>query len=287
MLPGLIEAWCIWKRKLEKRAYENMRSGQVNSTGAVKTQYTYGPFGNTTSSGTSSSNAFEYAGRENDGSGLYYYRARYYNPVLARFISEDPAGMSGSGTNLYGYVGNDPGDESDPSGLWSTRAHRALIRHAFNGCNVSAQETKAIEDASEQFDSDTGLSEDWAFAHSMRAPGQSVADAVSRRNAWISEELKFAREDYGLGNTSNALTEFGQGIHTVMDQTSPAHTDANGDPITWCYPAGCLDNDNFGKHPFSEGVSDITQAIYDIEDQALRDAFFFMTGRKLSCRYTK
>ena len=89
----------------------------TDSTGAVKTQYTYEPFGNTTSSGTSSTNAFEYAGRENDGSGMYYYRARYYSASLQRFIGEDPLDFGGGDANLYVYVGNDPLDDDDPFGL--------------------------------------------------------------------------------------------------------------------------------------------------------------------------
>ena len=58
---------------------------------------------------------FQYAGRENDGNGLYFYRARYYNPAFGRFISEDPAGFRG-GVNRYAYVANDPITFSDPSG---------------------------------------------------------------------------------------------------------------------------------------------------------------------------
>src|SRR5207247_7932556 len=37
-----------------------------------------------------SSNPFQYTGRENDATGLFHYRARYYNPAMQRFISEDP-----------------------------------------------------------------------------------------------------------------------------------------------------------------------------------------------------
>src|SRR5262249_10209764 len=44
----------------------------------------------------------------NDGTGLYYYRARYYSPVLQRFISEDPIAFAGGDTNLYMYVRGDP-----------------------------------------------------------------------------------------------------------------------------------------------------------------------------------
>lgn len=50
-------------------------------------------------------------------SGSLFYRARYYNPATGRFISEDPIGFTGSGTNLYGYASNNPIDLIDPSGL--------------------------------------------------------------------------------------------------------------------------------------------------------------------------
>jgi RHS repeat-associated protein len=88
----------------------------TDANGAVQTQYTYGPFGATTATGATSGNSFEFTGRENDGTGLYYYRARYYSPTLQRFISEDPIGFGG-GLNFYGYVGNDPTGRIDPLGL--------------------------------------------------------------------------------------------------------------------------------------------------------------------------
>lgn len=92
----------------------------TDSTGALQTQYTYEPFGNTTSSGPASSNTFQYTGRENDGTGLYYYRARYYSPTLHRFISEDPIGLA-AGVDFFTYTGNNPIDLNDPYGLDSRR----------------------------------------------------------------------------------------------------------------------------------------------------------------------
>jgi RHS repeat-associated protein len=87
------------------------------SGGAVKTSYGYDPYGAAQVTGTASDNTFQYTGRENDGTRLYYYRARYYAPLWGRFISEDPIGFAGGDVNLYRYVGNDPIDFSDPSGL--------------------------------------------------------------------------------------------------------------------------------------------------------------------------
>ena len=57
-----------------------------------------------------------YTGRENDGMGVYYYRARYYNPSIGQFISEDPKRFA-AGQNFLAYVGNNPVNANDPTGL--------------------------------------------------------------------------------------------------------------------------------------------------------------------------
>jgi RHS repeat-associated protein len=71
----------------------------------------------TTQTGAASSSSYKYTGREDDGSGLYYYRARYYQPRLQRFISEDPLKFRGRDMNLYAYVRNMPSALIDPLGL--------------------------------------------------------------------------------------------------------------------------------------------------------------------------
>ncbi len=60
---------------------------------------------------------FAFTGREWDPeTGLYYYRARYYDPTVGRFISEDPIGFRG-GINFYAYVAGSPVNTVDPDGL--------------------------------------------------------------------------------------------------------------------------------------------------------------------------
>jgi len=60
---------------------------------------------------------YAFTGREgNDESGVYYYRARYYDAQSGRFISEDPIGFGG-GINFYSYVHNSPTNLVDPLGL--------------------------------------------------------------------------------------------------------------------------------------------------------------------------
>jgi len=83
----------------------------------IDNQYRYEPFGNTQGSTTSTiPNTLQFAGREYDAeTKLYYDRARYLDPALGRFVSEDPLGLNG-GINPYTFVGNDPVNGSDPSG---------------------------------------------------------------------------------------------------------------------------------------------------------------------------
>jgi RHS repeat-associated protein len=98
------------------------RTGSGNT---IENQYRYEPFG--TTQGTSAAsvpNPLQFAGREYDAeTQLYYDRARYIDPTVGRFVSEDPIGLAG-GMNLYAFVGNDPVNGWDPSGMsckeWST-----------------------------------------------------------------------------------------------------------------------------------------------------------------------
>lgn len=65
-----------------------------------------------------SGNGYTYTGREWDKeTGLYYYRARYYDPIEGRFISKDPISFAGGDVNLYGYTQQNPINFNDPAGL--------------------------------------------------------------------------------------------------------------------------------------------------------------------------
>ncbi|MEA3306709.1 MAG: RHS repeat-associated core domain-containing protein, partial [Elusimicrobiota bacterium] len=64
-------------------------------------------------------NPYMFTGREYDSeTGLYFYRARYYNSDIGRFLQEDPIGFQGGDLNLYAYVRNNPVNYRDPFGLW-------------------------------------------------------------------------------------------------------------------------------------------------------------------------
>ena len=94
--------------------------GLSGHDGIVLQTTRYAAFGTVLSeslNGAFPTNRLKYTGREEDpDTGIYYYRARYYDPSLGRFISEDPLGFE-AGVNFYAYVNNNPINASDPSGL--------------------------------------------------------------------------------------------------------------------------------------------------------------------------
>jgi RHS repeat-associated protein len=94
----------------------------TDNTGALQDHIVYDPFGNVLSeSNQSFGDRFKWTGRELDSeTGLQYNRARYYDPVHGRWISQDPLGFAAGDPNLYGYVGNGPTTTTDPQGLIPT-----------------------------------------------------------------------------------------------------------------------------------------------------------------------
>lgn len=95
---------------------------EAGEDGVVATRYGYSPYGETTSSGQESANQTKYTGRELDRLGTYYYRARYYQGELKRFVSEDPIGLAG-GANVFAYVDANPVLFGDPLGLKKPDEH--------------------------------------------------------------------------------------------------------------------------------------------------------------------
>ena len=92
----------------------------TDGSGAITDTYTYDAFGGMPASTGSTPNSYRFAGEEADGStGLYYLRARYYSPLLGRFLTTDPLRDTiGDPLTLHKYVycGDDPVNCIDPSG---------------------------------------------------------------------------------------------------------------------------------------------------------------------------
>lgn len=140
--PGIDEP-LVGQRQPKIFYYEADGLGSITSltdpTGAVAATYTYDSFGFLTNSTGSATNWLRYTGRQFDSdTALYYYRARYYDPTVGRFASEDPSKYRG-GSDFYPYARNDPVLLADPSGLCSSgyrnltsEEREAFVREALS-----------------------------------------------------------------------------------------------------------------------------------------------------------
>lgn len=111
--PGNMQAW---KNYSFHHDLLNSVTGLSDPAGGIEESTGFDAFGAPLALNATTGNDLLYTGRELDrDTGLYYYRARYYDPELGRFISEDPKGFA-AGINFYAYVNNNPINANDPSG---------------------------------------------------------------------------------------------------------------------------------------------------------------------------
>lgn len=182
----------------------------TTSSGSTLASYAYEPFGNTTVTSGTSTNRFEYTGRENDGTGVYFYRGRYYNPILQRFVSEDPIGIAG-GINLHAYVSNNPFGCSDPFGRDGTQQGQSQqqvnpLQHYIENQNAPATDAgryDALGQAGKM--ADAGVKTGLVVAGVEAAPvvaivGGPGGQRPSRRPArrWLTTLIKSRNSSRGL-----------------------------------------------------------------------------------------
>ncbi|MBZ4419652.1 RHS repeat-associated core domain-containing protein, partial [Myxococcus sp. RHSTA-1-4] len=98
----------------------------TDETGALTAEYTYSPYGAPTRTGDGAGNTQTFTGREEDGTGLFYFRARYYDPDMGRFLQQEPLAqmpealqayaLLGQSLPVYAYGSNNPLTYNDPTG---------------------------------------------------------------------------------------------------------------------------------------------------------------------------
>lgn len=126
----------------------------IDSQAALVDHVVRDSYGNVVTETGPGTTRFGFTGREFDeATGLYYYRARYYDSALGRFLSPDPLGLASGDANFYRYVGNDPVRLVDPFG-----------RNAMDAAAIASQQVVATLYSAE------GTVE----VSSRRAPGEGV-----------------------------------------------------------------------------------------------------------------
>jgi RHS repeat-associated protein len=168
-------------------------------------------------------NDITYTGRRLDQqTGNYYYRARYYNPVLGRFISRDPlsAAEFKEGTNLYAYVRNNSPNLIDPSGLASASNHAGK----GNACE-------------EGQDDDSDLFPDFDLQAMLQSMWQNLTGSAAGMNPIPMDTFDAMEGLYGIvgdiGNniqTMENLAEYGSPTAPVPDFRSPSASPRDAAP---------------------------------------------------------
>jgi RHS repeat-associated protein len=133
-----------------------------NASNTKVAEYKYDPYGYEVASSGSLTQPLRWKGREYDAeTGLIYMRARYYDPTVGRFISEDPIGLAG-GINPYTFADGESVNNSDPTGKWCFSFSREIFglwHISFNlGCGKrdADSDRKLRQDPPEVFSSNFG-----------------------------------------------------------------------------------------------------------------------------------
>ena len=117
----------------------------TDADGKVLNRYGYDAWGNLTACEEQVENRFRYTGEQFDAiTQQYYLRARFYNPVVARFTQEDT--YRGDGLNLYAYCANNPVGYVDPSGHQPKCVKDAAQKYMVDGLGKEEAYRKAYQD---------------------------------------------------------------------------------------------------------------------------------------------
>jgi RHS repeat-associated protein len=210
----------------------------TDASGSLVEQLAYDSFGNGVGSART---RYGFTGRERDpDTGLLYYRARFYDPQIGRFVSEDPAGLAG-GVNGYSYTRNNPIKRRDPSGLFDIDFHYYLTYYIAKstGCFWD-EEARQMAEGDQRSDEDDDKKPGWGIElvtgpHGALIPIPNPAQQARNANfhAFGTHEQNDRRAaelfaEAIRGNANPYL--FGTYLHFIQDSFS--HFDFAGN-TTW------------------------------------------------------
>ncbi|MDD5119313.1 MAG: peptidoglycan DD-metalloendopeptidase family protein, partial [Sulfuricurvum sp.] len=230
------------------RDHQNSILSLTDKEGKIIESYSYDAYGNIThhTKTLETYNPYGYTGRETDTDDLYYYRARYYDPTLGRFITPDPIGFAGGDTNFYRYVGNDPVNFVDPSGLFAFSEYLDLLNPTKNNFAF--------------LDSDTSVAQP-AISNS-NIPKIRTAAQIERHNRYQAKKLAHAKQKAatkgGASSTTGAMVNGNvekkvdekckdQTWHDPIDNPQLAKYNINGVNRPWSNTFGMVRIQN--NHP--------------------------------------
>jgi RHS repeat-associated protein len=221
----------------------------TDGVGTIVNRYDYDSSGSFETRTEAVVNPFTFTGREFDAeSGLYYYRARYYDPATGRFLSRDPIGFASGDLNLYRYAFNNPVNLVDPFGLVvaSDYARLGLVAAGAAGVAGAAGYSTGGQNS--------------GLGSSIASIFQNIADLLSGISILAS----------GSGGGSEGGSGTGTGGGSGADEGAP-----EGDEASPSNPAGpAADGDAPSAQPGAEkqdlGHSEEREALNDLIKELTR-----------------
>ena len=200
--------------------------------GTVLNHYAYDAFGNRTVEEETVENRFGFAGEMMDAvTGQYYLRARFYNPVIARFLSEDT--YYGDGLNLYAYCHNNPVGYVDPSGHIKkicSKKYGELKKKETEGGTLSEKEKRQIYEYEQNQKKSNGAGSDSKSGRNAGLkefdivpygkfkdyPGDGLTGHELLQNAWLEANGKIPKRGVGLSTKNPAIALRENPIHKFI-----------------------------------------------------------------------
>ena len=178
-------------------------------------------------------NRYLFTGRELDnldGNALkvYYYRARYYDPLYGRFLQRDPADYV-DGMNLYEYVKSSPVNHSDSSGLWSGSEHSKITQEGWDLIPWNLTFTRGCRNYMLTTVKDGNLAQDTGanfnkMDHHYNRPYKSTGETDTDKQTWdtkyetyLTSALGAFINDVNSKQCTSALTRLGLAMHSIQD----------------------------------------------------------------------
>jgi RHS repeat-associated protein len=209
----------------------------TNGNGALVERVGYDTFGLpsfTNASGqpiasSSIGNNILFQGREYDPELNHYnYRARYYDPIMGRFLQTDPVGYQDS-MNLYQGMNMNPGNYVDPLGLYDIDFHYYVIYYVMRAKGWAHEKANTIASFSQYVDNDSitdWIATDLAKVNFFHFPGANENGKTVKRWGKLTKHLQIAASEYSKNQDRYNSILVGALLHSFADSWAHEGFDA-------------------------------------------------------------